>query len=281
MNHVLTSPIRSIPGATPKDGDGSWPQVGRLSGYLAAICLFAGTVLFLLDATHILAAEPQFHRTAAGPLHDEASWWVAYFARQHRVLWDVITRDTLFPLAFLALIVVAQAIRRRVRDDRPEAQLLTTFMVVGGVLAIVNDLLYLGATDYWRLTGWRPDPAPRMIAIGHSSAAIENLTRWPEAAGFVVLAAALVCIGRLAGDATAGALSRRLASVVYLEAAMLMGIAIAGVAEADTAYNIFSLVIGAVVGPVVAAWLGLSLGRAAVDQCFVRIDGNDGAKEQQ
>lgn len=263
MSNVLTSPVRPTSFAVTADAGPAWARVGRLAGYTAGVSLFVGTLLYLLDATHILAAEPRFHITAAGPLHDEASWWVAYFARQHRVLWDVITRETLFPLAFVALMAVAHAIRRRVVDDRPEGQLLTTFMVVGGVLAVLNDLLYLGATDYWRATGWTAEPAAKMVAVGRSSQAIESLTQWPEAAGFVVLAAALVCIGRLAGEATGGALPARLAPVAYLEAVLLLGIAIAGVMQADTAYNLFSLATGALIGPLVAVWLGLSLGKPA------------------
>jgi hypothetical protein len=260
MTYALTSQARSTSFAAPT---GAWARLGRISGYIAGACFLAGTVLFLLDATHVLAAETPFHQTAAGPLHDEANWWVAYFARQHHVLWDVITRDTLFPVAFVALMVVALAIRRTVQDDRPEAQLLTAFVIAGGLLSALSDLLYLSATDYWRMTGWTAEPATRMVSIGRSSQAIESLTRWPEAAGFVVLAAGLVCMGRLAGRATGGAVSRRLAPVVYLEAFLLLGIAVAGVAESDTAYNIFSLLTGAVVGPVVAVWLGVGLGRTA------------------
>jgi len=240
----------------------SWAHVGRAAGYLAGVAFLAGTVLFLLDATHILAADPVYHATSAGPVQDEANWWVAYFARQHHVLWDIMLRDTLFPLAFVALMVVGLAIRRASIDDRPEAHLLPTFLVVGGLTALLSDLLYLGASDYWRATGWTPTPATTMVAIGRSSSAIESLTRWPEAAGFVVLAAGLVCIGRLAGDATNGVLPNGIRRVAYLEAALLVGIAIAGTARSDAAYNLLSLATGAVVGPILAIWLGASLGRA-------------------
>jgi hypothetical protein len=261
MTYALTSPARASEDAATQSAARAWARLARIAGLIAGFCLLAGTILFLLDATHILAADPQYHVTQAGPLHDEAEWWVAYFARQHRILWDVMTRDTLFPVAFLALMIVAYAIRRLVRDARPEAQLLVLFMVVGGVIATVNDLLYLSATDYWRVTGWSADPAARMVAIGRSSAAIESLTRWPEAAGFVILAAGLICLGRLAGEATEGAVPTGIAPIVYVEAALLLGISIAGVAHADTAYNIFSLVTGAVVGPIAATWLGVSLGK--------------------
>ncbi len=264
MTYTFASRARPIEAETT-DGDRAWARLGRFAGYTAGFCLLAGTLLFLLDATHVLAAEPRYQATEAGPLRDEANWWLAYFARQHRILWDVIARDTLLCIAFLALMVVALAVRRLVRGDRPEAQLLTTFMAVGGVLAIVNALLYLGATNYWRMTDWSSDTPIKLVAVGRSSAAVEALTQWPEAAGFVVLAAALACLGGLAGPATGGAVPVRIAPIVYLEAMLLLAIAIAGVAHADTAYDVLSLVTGAVVGPIVAGWLGIALGKTAVE----------------
>lgn len=230
--------------------DAAWRRVGYASGLLAAAGLLVGTVLYLLDATHVLAADVQYHVTGAGALADEANFWVAYFARQHHVLWDIIARDTLFPVAFLALMVLALAVRRRAGAERPDAQMMIVFFVVGGLLAALADLIYLSATEYWRVTGWSADPPARMVAVGRSSGAVETLNHWPEIAGFVVLAAALVCLARLG-------LPLGLALAARLEALMLLGIAFAEVFHADTAYNVFSLVTGALVGPVVAAWLAL------------------------
>lgn len=232
------------------DVDAEWRRVGRTSGLVAAAGLLAGTVLYLLDATHVLAADVQYHVTGAGPLADEANFWVEYFARQHHVLWDIIARDTLFPVAFLALMVLALAVRRQAGAERPVVQLMTLFFVVGGLLATISDLIYLSATEYWRVTGWSADPPERMIAVGRAEGAVETLNHWPEIAGFVVLAAALVCVARLA-------LPRGLMVVAGIEALLLVGIAFAEVFHAGTAYDVFSLVTGALVGPVVAAWLAL------------------------
>ena len=44
---------------------------------------------------------------------------------------------------------------------------------------------------------------------------------------------------------------------------LLVGIAVAGVMQSDTAYNIFSLLTGALIGPAVGLWLGWHLGRPA------------------
>lgn len=239
--------------------EAEWRRAGRTAGYLSGGALLAGTILYLLDATNALGA---MHFTPAdvSPIRNQADFWVAAFAHQHDILWDVIARDTLFPFAFLALIVLSLAVRAFVAAHRPDTQLMVAFFLVGGVISMLSDLIYLGATDYWRLTGWSNVPAVSMVAAGRSENAIESLTRWPEAAGFVVLAGALVCLGNLCRSEAA--LPARLAVVAYLEAALLVGIALAGVMQADTAYDVFSLLTGALVGPLVAFWLGRHLGEA-------------------
>jgi hypothetical protein len=237
----------------------SWARVGLYSGCVAAAGFFTGTVLYLLDAMHALGARPEFHKTAAGPLHDEAVYWVGYFAHQHHILWDIIARDTLLPLAFLATIALSLAIANVLGWEQPAVQLMVAFFFVGGILALLADLTFLAGTEYWRVTGWSTGNAAGMVAVGRSSAAVDTLTRWPEAAGFVTLAFALTLLGRLCrrGDP----LPRRLGLLVNLEALLLAGTAISSVMHADNPYNVFSLLTGALVAPAVALWLGLSLGQ--------------------
>ena len=239
--------------------EAEWRRVGRVAGYLSGGALVVATILYLLDATNALGVN-HFRPTDVSVIQNQANFWVAAFAHQHDILWDIIARDTLFPLAFLALIVLSLAVRALVRSNGPATQLMVAFFAVGGVISILNDLIYLGATDYWRLTGWSNVPAFSMVAAGRSENAIESLTRWPEAAGFVVLAAALVCLGNLCRSEAA--LPARLAVVAYAEAALLVGIALAGVMEAGTPYDVFSLLTGALVGPLLAVWLGWHLGGA-------------------
>jgi hypothetical protein len=247
--------------ATPEtDEVRRWRAVGRVAGYLSGGALLLGTILYLLDATNALGVSA-YKPTGAPPLQNEANYWVAQFAHQHHILWDIIARDTLFPVAFVALIVLSLTVRAFVPAYLPTGQLMVAFFLVGGVISILNDLIYLGATDYWRLTGWSGVPAASMVAAGRSENAIESVTRWPEAAGFVVLAAALVCLGNLCRSEAA--LPARLALLSYLEAALLIGIALSGIMQTGTPYDIFSLVTGAIVGPLLAVWLGWHLGGAA------------------
>jgi hypothetical protein len=251
--------VASTTQSNEHDASHSWARVGRVAGYLAAGALLLGTILFLLDATNALGVI-NYKQVGPPSVLNERRYWLAEFAHQHHILWDIIARDTLFPVAFVALIVLALAVRAFVPAQLPNGQLMVAFFIVGGVISIINDLLYLSATDYWRLTGWQHTPAVNMVAAGRSSEAIVALTRWPEAAGFVVLAAASVCLGNLCRSQAT--LPSRLALAVYAEAALLIGVALAGVMETGTPYNVFSLVTGALAGPFVAFWLGHHLGTA-------------------
>lgn len=107
-----------------------------------------------------------------------------------------------------------------------------------------------------RSRGWPLAPT-NMVATGRSEQSIESLTRWPEA-GFAVLAGALVCLGKLCRSEAA--LPARLGIVAYVEAVLLVGIALAGIMQTGTPYDVFSLATGAVVGPLLAFWPGHHLG---------------------
>jgi hypothetical protein len=243
------------------DTTASWRRIGRIAGYVSGAGFLIGTILYLLDATDALGANDYRPSGSPAAVQNEASYWVSQFAHQHSILWDIIARDTIFALAFMALFVLALAVRAVVHADSPAAQLMVGFFLIGSVIAALSDLLYLGATDYWRLTGWGGIPDTSMVAVGRSEQAIESLTRWPEAAGFFALAAALIFLGKLCRSEAA--LPARLAPVVYIEAALLVGIALAGIMETDTAYQVFSLATGALIGPVVTLSLGWHLGSSA------------------
>jgi len=105
----------------PRDPVRAWSRTGRAAGYIAGSALLAGTVLFLLDAAGFLGSGPVYRRTGAGPLVDQATFYVAYFGHQHHIVWDIIARDTILPVAYLAPIVVALAVRNRTGPRHPKA----------------------------------------------------------------------------------------------------------------------------------------------------------------
>lgn len=180
-----------------------------------------------------------------------------------------MARDSLFPLAFVTLMVLGVAVRALAAPGRPETDLMVVFFVAGGVIGTVNDLIFLGEAEWWRITGWDANPPARMVAIGRSTEAVDRLTVWPEAAGFVVLAGALVCLGRVCRQSSE--LPSRLGLVADVEALLLIAIAVAGVLHTDTPYNIASLLTGALIGPLVGVWLGRALARGAVTAAAVAV----------
>ena len=186
-------------------------------------------------------------------------FFAAYFAHQHHIVWDIIARDTILPVAYLALIIAgARRPRTGPGPSSPEGQLLVTSFIVGGIFSILADLTFLTATEYWRQTGWPVRPAAITVAVGQTLEGIQLLTHWPEAFGFAVLACGLAALGRLCGKHRIFPAS--LGSSAYLEALLLLGIAVSGLTPYDAGYNLLSLAAGAVVGPALSIWLGTCLG---------------------
>jgi hypothetical protein len=146
----------------------AWRRMGRVAGFVAGLWLLAGTVLYLLDAAGLLGSGPDYHATSAGPTADQATYFSAYFAHQPRIVWDIMARDTILPLAFLALIIVALAVRNRTGPGQPESQVLVGSFIVGGIFSILADLTFLGAAEYWRQTGWPARPATIIVAVGQT-----------------------------------------------------------------------------------------------------------------
>ena len=244
------------------DEDRAWGRVGRLAAYGAAIGFLVTTVLFLLDVYDVLDPSPTYTATSAGQVHDEAQFWAAVFAHQHAILWDVIVRDVVGPMAYIALIVVAVAFRRLTSGDRPERQLMVTFFGVGGVISAIASLLYLGDVEFWRVpvgvitTGGETS----MIAVGRATTAINNLTTWPEAFGYLVLALGLVCLGTLVRRDSR--MPHRLGTFAFVTAVVLLALAVTTAMDTDSARSILALAVGAVLAPALCVWLGRTLGRA-------------------
>jgi hypothetical protein len=242
--------------------DRAWGRTGRIAGYIAGIGVLVMTVLFMLDELDVLDRSPDYIRTSAGSLRDEATFWAAVFAHQHRVLWDVIVRDLVGSAALVALIVVGLAVRRRTASDRPEPQLMVAMLTVGGLLSIVANLLYLGNVEFWRVAGGGGVSAPvSMVAVGRATTAIDNLTTWPEAFGYVALAGGIVCLGRVARRE--GALPHRLGTLAYVTAAALAGLAVAELTWSDVPRQVLSVAVGVVLAPWLCLWLGRRLGQRA------------------
>jgi len=239
----------------------AWARIGRIAAYIAAIGFLATTVLYLLDVYDVLDPTPAFVQTSAGELQDEAHFWAAIFAHQHAIVWDVIARDTLGPIAFVALIIVGIALRRRIDGDRPERQLMVTFLTVGGVVAAISSLAYLANVEFWRLPwGAIPkDGETSIVAVGRATTAIDNLTIWPEAFGYVVVALGIVCIGSAVRRGTG--MPRRLGTLAYVTAGTLVALAVATAMDADNARSLLALAVGAVLAPTLCVSIGRMLGR--------------------
>jgi hypothetical protein len=256
----------SVPAAThdelAEDGRvrAAWGRIGSIAGYVAAGCLVGQTTLFLLDTTDALHDSPELQETDAGRLQDLATYYAAYFDHQHQIVWSIITRDVLGPVAFLALMVAALAAFNLARSRRPEPQVFLLCFVVGGTLAVLSDVVFLTLTRYWEHGGWSADPPANMVAVGRAVEAVDGATTYPQYAAFLVLALGLFCLGRIV--ALEPGWSPWLGRLAYLEALGLVVAVVAAVRHYDTAYSVVALAIGVLLGPAVAVLLGRTLSRA-------------------
>jgi hypothetical protein len=238
--------------------DPAWYAIGKVAAFVAALALVAASILQAAADLDLLAPAPVFHRTSAGPAQDMANFFAAVFDHGHRILWNIAIRDTLFPIAFLALIVLGLAVRHLVGAHRAGAQLMELAFLIGGIFATLDPLTYLAETAWWRHGGWSAHPAASMIAAGRASDAIDTLTRFYQVAGLSVLAVALFLLGRVLAED--GTLHRGLVALAYVLAGGLVVAVAASVAEADTLFDVALVAFGIVLGPLFLVWLGRSIG---------------------
>ena len=240
----------------------SWNRVAVISGWVAGVGLAAQTALFLLDAAQLLADEPEFHRTGAGVEVDRAQYYEDFFNRQHAILWDIVLRDTVGPIAFLALAIWALAVVFRLRPVGPVGPMTVFFFTVGSVLHIVQDLIYLSLERFWRFDGFSADPPGPMNAIGAAVEAVDIATTYLEASSYLVLALGAECLARLV--LRDDRIPRWLGVAARIEGAALVLLGFGIALQQDLLFQIGGGFAGIVLGPVVAIGLGHAVTRAEI-----------------
>src|SRR5207237_1006543 len=154
------------------------------------------TLVSLAHAIGLFGSEPQFTVTGGGELQDEASFFRGLFAHQHDILWSIALPDVVLLLAFVALIPLGFAVRSLLGRERAEAQTVALVLAAGGVLGALGQAVDLSQTSYWQGNWSTAEPAV-MLAVGRSVDAVGNLSSWIGYASAVVLAVALVYLGRV------------------------------------------------------------------------------------
>jgi hypothetical protein len=226
----------------------TWNRTALLAGTIAAAALFLQTLLFLVDSAGLLPSNPEFRETGAGPEQDLATYYVAYFERQHDIAWILAIRGTLGPVAALAMIVLALAFVRARGHGRPRVQVWALVFAVGALLNLLSDLVYLSLLGVWRFTGFTAEPPADIIASGRSAETVADLSSYLATAGSVTLAAALVGV--------AAELSARLRLLALGLAAVAVVAVVASLAFWDVVADVTSILTGAVLGPVLLVGLG-------------------------
>jgi len=229
------------------------------------------TVLFLLDATGMLAPQIGFVDTPATVMEDLATYFVATHERMHTIWWDAALRDAAGPIGYLALMVLVLAVVRVVGRRQPREEVGLLVVVLGGSLGALDDLMYLSYTRWWRLGGCRPDSD--IVAFGVTFDAIGNVATHFLWAGQILLALGFVLLAP-----TVGRLRRGwgwLSHLARLEAVALIASVLADVAETGTARYILGIAAGLFLGPALAVLVGHGLGTGRSDPEHERVTVED------
>jgi hypothetical protein len=242
--------------------DRRWGRIARFWGVLVGVGLLAGSVLFLLESKGLLGTVPTYSGTSAGQLHDEARYWVAFFAYRNSTMWDYLLRDGILFAAFVGFIPLALAVNAATGGRRALVQVTAGFLGAGALFGALNAVAFLVDTSWWRSTGWEQVPAEIMVAIGRGTELMDDLSAWLGTASNAAFAIGLYYLGRAC--LTESALPRRLAPVALVGAALeaaLVLLVFAGLPGVDLVQTLLQIATGVVIAPTIAIWLGLHLGR--------------------
>ena len=240
----------------------AWKRVGRVAAYVAGTALFLQSVLYLIDATGLIEPLISFSATSGDLQRDLATYYVAFHERQHRLWWNIAVRDTVGPLGYLALVVLALALRHVVGRGRPRAELMVLFTSVGALTAAACDVAFLSQIAWWRGGGFAP--TPDIVAFGRASEVLVHTIDYVLHAAYFVLALGFVCVGAVLR--TAGARFARLAILSNAEAAALFALVISYAAGLGVAYSIATAAAGLLIGPALALLLGRALSQTVADR---------------
>lgn len=255
----MTDP-RSAMSAMPIDVDPAWGRAGQAAGIFAGTAFLIATVAFVIEAAGVIATQPAYLQTGAGPIADEAAFNVASIAYHQQVLWDYILRDGLYFFAYLALIPFGLALREVTGRHRVAPQLAVAFLSVAAIFGCMDAFQTFIALGYWRGSGFEQVAPTTMVTIGRVLDLVGGITLWDTRASNVVLAIALFFVGRVLRASGLG--PRWLGAVAWLGAVVLAVLPIVSLIGMDTVYDLLALVVGAVIAPILMIGVGVSIGRA-------------------
>jgi hypothetical protein len=238
-----------------RPGAPAWGATAFRVGFISGVCLLLQTALFLIDAVGVLPSGPDYRETGAGRGEDLAAYYVAYFERQHDVLWSTALSSVLGLVAATALIVLALALVRLRGQSRPGPQAWAAVFSVGALLLLLSDVVLLSQLAVYRDSGFTPEFPADIIAVGRASEAIDSLSGYLGSVGELVLAAALFGL--------AGLLSRPVALLARVLAAVLLVSVISWQVGPGNVYTIAAVLSGLLLGPAVLVATGFLLRRVS------------------
>jgi hypothetical protein len=238
----------------------AWARVALVAACISAGGLLLQTALFFLDSSGILPFSAGYRETGAGRGEDLGAFYVAWFERQHRIVWNIALRDTVGPIAAIALMVLALALVRLRGHARAGVQVWALVLTIGALLKLLSDVVYLSELGVWLDSSFTAEFPADIVAVGRTAEAVDALSSYLEAVAYLILAAGLAGL--------AGALSRRLAMLARTVAAALVVLVIGWLGGWWPVYAVAALLSGILLAPTLLVAMGRWLVRNPTDEAI-------------
>jgi hypothetical protein len=232
-------------------------RVGVLS-WVVALAFVLGSALVLLDQLNVFATPPNLPESTN--LVDRMLGLAAY----RQAIWPVfLWENILFAVGFVAAVAFAWSIAAASGGTRA-LPVFTAMATAGGIIAAIASIIPIGAVEasVWQLYCDCGFKETEVVAGVWAQQVAEALGTWLNRGGSIILAAALIALVR-EGRAF---VTPTLRIWTYLTAIALVLWPLLGITEVlgDPAGEQWvTLIVGAVLVPVWAVWLGRSVEAAA------------------
>lgn len=172
-------------------------RVAQVAAVVAAVGFAVQTVLFLVAAAGLLGSAADFTDTRAAQEIDYATYYAALFNHRHDIVWNVVLRGVIGPIAWVAVGILAVLTALLVRSV--QVWIATLVVCLGAALAALADLVFATLVGFWRYGGWSNEVPTNMIAAGRAYEAVKTVSTYLQYDAFVVVAVGLIVLTRAGG----------------------------------------------------------------------------------
>lgn len=242
--------------------DSAWRTHTSRLGWVIAVALLLGAVVYGLKVFHVIVPEPTVDPSLTGVDRILAGF---EHAREHWL--EDLTSSLLFAIAFAGTAVLGLVLRHATNRDDPRGGVMAVGFVVAGTLGVAAQLIYVGAIE----AATSPEYcdcgfiAEELVSREMIRIVVEAIVFWLTGGVVVMFAIGLLAFAGLAGSAgwipTGLTVFARVVAVLGLISVVWDHAAVPLLIEAGTELDFFMLsqiitiIFAGILVPLWAAWL--------------------------